>query len=411
MKNENWQRTSGWYEQPYTGSAWKVGDVLAEHVIKSQSSVSTPGYRNMRRSSLPMHPYSKTDTRFIVSPGTLTLIHNNYNPPRVYSYWGCFSSLGLNGRLNADMAAADPYALCVNKALQELSLSKGHVSVSIAEAGKTAEHIARTATRIFTAFRGLRRGRISEFTNALGISVSVKKQRVLRRRMAQSHKSEGNLQNFASSTWLEYSYGWKPLLSDVYTQAENLAEYMTEKALDPIRTVRASAKTEKVSSYVTQYSYGNWKVRTDTYDRKRGQIVINYKLAEQPSAANVFGITNPLLVAWELVPFSFVVDWFLPVGNMLENLTATNGLIFHSGTYSIRTEAGITCTMLPGITAGGVSCGEASGKSVDSGTAKSRTVLSTFPSVTLPRFKDPRSFSHAASAIALLQSIFLSKRG
>lgn len=32
------------------------------------------------------------------------------------------------------------------------------------------------------------------------------------------------------------------------------------------------------------------------------------------------GLTNPLSVAWELIPFSFVVDWFLPIGKYLDAL-------------------------------------------------------------------------------------------
>jgi hypothetical protein len=38
------------------------------------------------------------------------------------------------------------------------------------------------------------------------------------------------------------------------------------------------------------------------------------------------GISNPALVAWELVPFSFVADWFVPVGDWLKQLDALLGL-------------------------------------------------------------------------------------
>jgi hypothetical protein len=38
------------------------------------------------------------------------------------------------------------------------------------------------------------------------------------------------------------------------------------------------------------------------------------------------GLTNPALVAWELVPFSFVFDWFIQVGDWLTGLTALQGV-------------------------------------------------------------------------------------
>jgi hypothetical protein len=43
--------------------------------------------------------------------------------------------------------------------------------------------------------------------------------------------------------------------------------------------------------------------------------------------ASRMGLVNPLSIAWEVVPFSFVVDWFLPVGNFLENLTSLAGTV------------------------------------------------------------------------------------
>jgi len=44
------------------------------------------------------------------------------------------------------------------------------------------------------------------------------------------------------------------------------------------------------------------------------------------TAAQQAGLTNPALVAWELVPYSFVFDWVCSVGDWLTALTALNGL-------------------------------------------------------------------------------------
>jgi hypothetical protein len=33
------------------------------------------------------------------------------------------------------------------------------------------------------------------------------------------------------------------------------------------------------------------------------------------------GLLDPLSVAWEILPWSFVVDWFYPVGTFLDNLS------------------------------------------------------------------------------------------
>lgn len=53
-----------------------------------------------------------------------------------------------------------------------------------------------------------------------------------------------------------------------------------------------------------------------------------------------FGLANPAVVAWELVPFSFVADWFVGVGDYLAAQTALLGLeVLDGGTsqLSVRT--------------------------------------------------------------------------
>lgn len=44
--------------------------------------------------------------------------------------------------------------------------------------------------------------------------------------------------------------------------------------------------------------------------------------------ASQLGFVNPAVVAWELVPFSFVVDWFVNVGDVLSSYTDFLGFKF-----------------------------------------------------------------------------------
>jgi hypothetical protein len=44
------------------------------------------------------------------------------------------------------------------------------------------------------------------------------------------------------------------------------------------------------------------------------------------ATAQAVGLTNPALVAWELVPYSFVIDWFLPIGNWLTAIAPLVGI-------------------------------------------------------------------------------------
>lgn len=53
-------------------------------------------------------------------------------------------------------------------------------------------------------------------------------------------------------------------------------------------------------------------------------------------ALNQLGLANPLALAWELTSLSFVVDWILPIGQVLNALTASAGLSFVNGSLSNR---------------------------------------------------------------------------
>jgi hypothetical protein len=48
------------------------------------------------------------------------------------------------------------------------------------------------------------------------------------------------------------------------------------------------------------------------------------------------GLTNPLNVAWELVPFSFVVDWFIPIGDFFNGLIPPQGISNVSGSLTTK---------------------------------------------------------------------------
>lgn len=126
-----------------------------------------------------------------------------------------------------------------------------------------------------------------------------------------------------ASRWLEYQYGFKPLLSDIYGSAEALA---TELIQGKLVFVSASAKKEKLSSDVSATSDGGRYPRNWT-ETSTSRIRARYRIRDTSiKQFSQLGFTNPLLLAWEFIPFSFVVDWLVPVGNWLSCLDALAGV-------------------------------------------------------------------------------------
>lgn len=113
-----------------------------------------------------------------------------------------------------------------------------------------------------------------------------------------------------SGRWLELQYGWMPLLGDVYESAKAFEAISN----GPRHTTVSASRRKVVTRTVTTVALLLQKVE-ETYQR-----TIKYEMYEELSFTRQLGLQDPLSVAWELTPWSFVVDWFIPIGSYLENL-------------------------------------------------------------------------------------------
>lgn len=135
----------------------------------------------------------------------------------------------------------------------------------------------------------------------------------------------------------------------------------------------------------------------------KGQLLVS-----DPSVvtAGELGLTNPALVAWELVPYSFVVDWFLPIGDWLQAQTSLLGLSFSdlSITTTITKRAQFVDTIdfndTPRRTYSGTP-----GYAKLYHKTKNRCVGCLLSKPQL-RFQNPLSTNHAITALTLLNQRF-----
>lgn len=140
--------------------------------------------------------------------------------------------------------------------------------------------------------------------------------------------------------WLELQYGWKPLLSDVYGSVQALHE--REKEADRGKVcvksfVKSKDRTERV--VYTDFGVCHTQLTKVRNIEHKGMIRLDFVQSNAPLTGTLsqVGITNPLELAWELLPWSFVADWFVPVGDYLSVLDATLGWDFLGGSFSQKT--------------------------------------------------------------------------
>lgn len=273
--------------------------------------------------------------------------------------------------------------------LGKLKQQEINVSVAIAEARKTVSHLGNTALRVYKAYSAARRRDWKTLRKTLGVPPKFK----------QKQKS-------AAGGWLEYQYAWLPLLSDIYGGYTSLQRGIGSKELVfAARSKYRDTWTERRSSLFSnslsdqERNWGGFTVYTGYSEIKCSAYYrMNLPLLAK---ATELGLTNPLTVAWELVPFSFVVDWFLPIGSVLDALDSDMGsqLVGASMTKAVGYTARTT---LQGGKTGiwwnvGGGFGEGRYEKV------SRHVLKDI----WPNFyvKNPFSASHAISALALWRAL------
>lgn len=317
---------------------------------RTYSSVTTPEFyaKKVQRARLPTNPYGlhllewgtgpynerkRDGNDVIVSAGDFSQI------------WG-FTPFVLEGSSESHLAS--------NKAFSRLANQAAGVRLNaaqfLAERKQVADLLADTASRIAKAARALKRADLRGFTQALSLSGSqrahlARKKGLTTREITladakQARQIESQFARVArtplskriSTHWLEYVYGWRPLLADVHDAAELLAEKIeTDQGYGG--TLKSSGKSAKWTETFFNEGYGAPDSETKTEYRTR--YVANYYLDDEGKALLAqTGISNPLLLGWELLPYSFVIDWFYPVGSYLESLTAFDGFVLNDGSVS-----------------------------------------------------------------------------
>lgn len=202
---------------------------------------------------------------------------------------------------------------------------------------------------------------------------------------------------FVGSKWLEFQYGWRPLASDIYNSAIELA-----KSFESLMVVEARAGS---SSHVTSsLPFGSSEILEDLTKSTR----CIYKCRFTPGTSSTqlisnFTSLNPVSIAWELTPYSFVADWFYDVGGYLRNLESSLLLSanfvdgFRTDSFLATASYDYTATEIGGsLTTYNKQHGWGRFASKD------RSVLSVCPTPKLPRFKADLGSSRLLSAAALL---------
>lgn len=254
-----------------------------------KSGASTPGYHKIveKGGMLPLNAYRRWDYQGDVSLGTL--IHTDTcsgGRTSVYTYTGYGPGLRLwdGASLTGDVSVLDPWDRVNTDALIIAAMAD---ILPDLDALTTAVEAKKT----FQMVRDVRRDAKDLIRSALrGGKHTVKA---------------------ASDAWLAWRYGWQQLGRDI----SNVHDFL----VTPLSTIVVSGQSgQSFTEAMTETSTSSWTnvdhlyTYNFSYDTSvRARVLAKYKVD------TLNALADPAISFWESIPYSFVADWFVNVGDVL----------------------------------------------------------------------------------------------
>nr|UJQ85694.1 MAG: hypothetical protein 1 [Leviviridae sp.] len=339
---------------------------LVQKSGESMTDVVTPEYRQLSRlGKIVNSPMSSmksasqcsiTDEFVSMGPGMINIVTQTqgsisggtYQERYIVSirYPMSVRSYGLQeGVFDSYLSSVMPnsirnYDAQVNTAFQKAYEAEADLALAIAEFKKTASHLAGTVLRLHGIVKAIKSGKFSK----------------LAPQAYRRWKKDGpisSVSNVFLDAWLEARYAWRPLILDVQAAYQYLSK---PNGLTPRRTFRDFDQDEITGSISNSTTVGSYSyVLNGSLTRIRStRAGILTEIDLGMSALRDLGFLNPAGVAWELVPYSFVIDWFVNVAGFLQLANPNSGVKVLSSWVTSVCEysftASVECTHIPTAT-------------------------------------------------------------
>lgn len=196
----------------------------------------------------------------------------------------------------------------------------------------------------------------------------------------------------AASTVLMANFGINPLINDVGASLERL----NGRLIRPIKRRFIVTKKKDIGAFSGgEPRHYSFKGKCFTSER----AIFYAEFSKIPN----FSLGNPLELAWELTPMSFVVDWMVPVGDYLSSLDALEDVsdiygtvttkVVQKGTYDLLYHRGATYN--PTIRKNGTV----------NFSSHERKVYYTVPFADLPSYEPSTSLKSVLNGLSLLRQM------
>jgi hypothetical protein len=328
---------------------------------------------------------------------------------------GCLGGSTFCPLLNTGPIAAQAY----NEALGKMSTKvRGQLDLatSLAESGQTGKmlnlvkRLTDTVTDMKRSYKREILDQLRSWKGRRGAEKALRRwQKGVKARHPGSYRpsrpKQGGVSRISeagANGWLEYTYGLKPLISDIHGIAENVVGFARNHC-----ALSATVTLPLDKSTTVAAAYSNWSGNAPVSYQGHVRCRIGLRMwTGYDDGLAKWSSLNPLSVAYELVPYSFVLDWVFDLGSYMRNLETSllmstsfrDGWMVTSSRYTASSNVRNTRSMP--TQAFTLEC--TGGLRV---ATYSRSVLTSYPAPRIPSIKLDLGSSQLLSAAALLRQL------
>lgn len=182
--------------------------------------------------------------------------------------------------------------------------------VSAAELPESLGHVLSVMSTLYEGYKQTKRGQFGDaartFARAAtgsGASIGHNKRGEIARRVNKAPLAGTDV----ADAWLSLSWGWLPMINDIYQAMQAYAKKREQPRLLKVRV----KKTRKEVVYINVTGGGGLFPAPMRYSLEYRVRYFELGLVAE------LGLNDPLTVIWEKIPFSCVFDYFIPVGDYL----------------------------------------------------------------------------------------------
>jgi len=299
----------------YTSTLVNTPSYVNENRSEEMSDVETPNFNRLKR-----------DGKIVNSPMELTF--TSYKRGSLYYNQRCVNRNGsspnyyFTGRTDQGYGIISPYSWTlpsepalpnlnswINSVVTDMwskvSVKQNDTIASVGEMRETISSLVSIFRRVIEIYRDLRRLRL----------LSVYRKTISPKALAEYY--------------MFYRYALRPLVFE----AQSYVNVLVNKTILQRQTYRSYREYSVPTSFLNDVTlntttglYG-WTVKGQTIATRnveiRGGVLCTLDITNNLGR---WGITEPLEGIWELIPFSFIIDWFWNIGKFIASWTPNFGI-------------------------------------------------------------------------------------